>query len=584
MQLIFYHFNLVKFSALKQLKVALFVFSLSSICFAGSPLSNQDVIAEVGSKKITVQDFNKFLMNNLQSCGRISALSPENMQTYLDSLININLLLCNAEENGITQKPDFIKKIDRFKNELLADKLIETQVIDSIITLERLKNFYEKFGGELRLRQIVVRFNNDSSKAKDKVQNIYEKINNGLEFSEAAKKFSEDAMTSSSGGDIGFVRWGQLSENIQNIAFDLKPGEVSHLIKTPFGYYLIQLVSKIKCDFNDELRNLKYQMTAFYTKLIENNKSRYLIKLEKKYGLKLVNSNIKKIAENVGSPYDPFKSFSENLFKIPLARYGDSGSITLNDIINSVGDDLTNYRWDERNISKHVSRIGLNKISVLEARELGLDVNEDLKRYKIYQVINLTENNLWDQNVSENEIRNYFNKNENDFTFPDRIRVQYILVAEHFIAEEILKKAKEGKDFAQLVDLYTLDAISRKTNGDIGFISRDQFQEVYDFCSNLKINEIGGPVAVPQGFAIVKLLDKESARKKTFEEAKKEISSILLKRKKDASYTALINKLKKDFNPIINKNVFSAFMQNTLGNNLTQDSNITGKAYAKTSD
>lgn len=571
-------------SVKKLILLAVLTFVIPTVSNLYSQQAENNILAAVGSKKITNSDFKKFLMNNFQSCGRIDTLSNANMELYLDSLINFTLILNEGKKNNLEEDPILVEKIKRFKNKVTVDKLIETQVIDSIITVEKLKSFYKNFGGELRLNQILIRVKGDSSEAASQIQNIYQKINNGLEFSEAAKEYSQDAMSSEMGGDIGFVRWGQLPQRIQDAAFSLNPGQVSQPIKTPFGFYLIQLVSKIKCGFNDEVRNLKYQMAAHYSKLIANARNSYLITLEKKYGLKLINSNIKKIAENVGPAYAPFESLSKNLFEIPLARYAEK-SINLHDLINAVGnDDLTNYRWDEKSISKWISSIGMNKISILEAESLNINADEDIKSYGEYQIVNLMKNKIFDQNVSEEELRKFYDKNKSDFTFPDRVRVKYILVAEKFTAEKIFEMAKERKNFDELVNNYTLDALSRENNGDLGFISRQQFKEIYDVCGSLKIGEIGGPVAVPQGFAIVKLIGKEKSRIKNFDEAKNQMTSELLKNKKASAYNAFIKKLKKEFNITINQRIFSEFVKNPLGINLSSNSRKNNRDYAKTSN
>jgi parvulin-like peptidyl-prolyl isomerase len=47
-----------------------------------------------------------------------------------------------------------------------------------------------------------------------------------------------------SGGDIGYVEKGSMNPIIEEVAFNLKPGEVSGVIETPQGFYIIRALDK----------------------------------------------------------------------------------------------------------------------------------------------------------------------------------------------------------------------------------------------------------------------------------------------------------------------------------------------------
>jgi len=66
----------------------------------------------------------------------------------------------------------------------------------------------------------------------------------GADFAGLARKSSEDKGSSASGGDLGCFGRGHMLPAFENAAFSLKPGEISDLVKTDFGYHVIKLVSR----------------------------------------------------------------------------------------------------------------------------------------------------------------------------------------------------------------------------------------------------------------------------------------------------------------------------------------------------
>lgn len=95
------------------------------------------------------------------------------------------------------------------------------------------------------LRHILIKAGKDASeadqaKAKKKAEEVLAKAKAGEDFAELAKKYSEGP-TATKGGDLGFVVKGQMVKPFEEAGFALKPGEVSDVVKTQFGYHVIRL-------------------------------------------------------------------------------------------------------------------------------------------------------------------------------------------------------------------------------------------------------------------------------------------------------------------------------------------------------
>jgi len=67
---------------------------------------------------------------------------------------------------------------------------------------------------------------------------------NGDSFAELAREFSDDPASKDLGGDLGFVRRGELVREYEVVAFSMSEGQVSDIVESIFGYHIIQLLEK----------------------------------------------------------------------------------------------------------------------------------------------------------------------------------------------------------------------------------------------------------------------------------------------------------------------------------------------------
>ncbi len=109
--------------------------------------------------------------------------------------------------------------------------------------------------------------NQAKAKAKEKAEDLLEKIKNGADFAELAKTNSGDKASAVQGGDLGFFGKGQMVPAFDKAVFALKPGQVSDIVETQYGYHIIKVT-----DHNDANTLSFEQAKDDLTKMLTQNK------------------------------------------------------------------------------------------------------------------------------------------------------------------------------------------------------------------------------------------------------------------------------------------------------------------------
>ncbi|MDR0296123.1 MAG: peptidylprolyl isomerase [Prevotellaceae bacterium] len=262
---------------------------LSLICW-GLPLSAQDglidkVVAVVGGEMILLSDIeSEVLMMRVQG-----VVSDKNLKCEVfENLLLQKLLLAQARLDSLKaddsmvdgqleqqfrmiltqlggekateayfKKPMFKLKQDwreltreRILTQLMQQKLMK----DVSIAPSEVEHFYKKISkdslpiipDQYVIRQIVIHppANDARFEAKEQLLALRERIINGERFTTLAVMYSEDPESAKRGGELGLQSAEIYLPAFADAALSLKPGQVSQIVETEYGYHIIQLISK----------------------------------------------------------------------------------------------------------------------------------------------------------------------------------------------------------------------------------------------------------------------------------------------------------------------------------------------------
>ncbi len=177
--------------------------------------------------------------------------------------------------------------------------------------------------------------------------------------------------------------------------------------------------------------------------------------------------------------------------------------------------------------------------SGIKEKEVKKDLETNLKAKK------LVEDTI---EISEDEMKSYFDENKDSFDQPEQVKASHILVKDEKTANEVKKKLSDGEKFADLAKEYSTDTASKEDGGSLGYFSKeDMVQEFSDAAFNLKVGAISNPVKTEYGYHIIKVTDKKEAQDANYEDSKDEIKQLLLENKFQSEYSTWLEETKKKY-------------------------------------
>lgn len=116
-------------------------------------------------------------------------------------------------------------------------------------------------------------------------QKVLAQIRAGANFAEMAKKYSQDPGSAAKGGELGWIQRGQTVKPFEDAAFSMKPGQISGLVKTEYGYHIIKVeerqephvksLDEVKASIQDKLekQDLKAAQQALAEKVLHQTQA-----------------------------------------------------------------------------------------------------------------------------------------------------------------------------------------------------------------------------------------------------------------------------------------------------------------------
>lgn len=193
---------------------------------------------------------------------------------------------------------------------------------------------------------------------------------------------------------------------------------------------------------------------------------------------------------------------------------------------------------------EEAARSGLTWNKWLEAQNLS---EEDLRRDLKYELLlkKVAERHT---EVTEQEIRHYYETYRYDLGGPEEVRVSHILVDKRSEAERLLERAKKGEKFSILARKYSHDLSTKDRGGDLGWIKRGvlapELRPLEDMAFSLKPGQLG-IVKTIYGWHVVMVMARKRKRIPSFEEARERVRREVFEYKRELMGSYLLDMERK---------------------------------------
>lgn len=253
------------------------------LCFSAYAQNKEAIVAQVGPKKITLDEFNK-----KYSDVKSQSINPPSKSDFLEDLVRYELGLLEADKKQLEKDP-VVR--DRMRQELykaLVEKELGERVQKITVNDAEMESYYKK-NPELRTSHILIEFKpsataEQKAEAKKRAGEILVEVKASKRpFEELVKLYSDDSLSKQTGGDVGWQSRLTLVPNYYDTALSMKVGEVRGLIETQFGYHIIKLTGKRSFE-NANKRQIR---AAVFDEKRRRLFDEYFEKIKKSYDVKV---------------------------------------------------------------------------------------------------------------------------------------------------------------------------------------------------------------------------------------------------------------------------------------------------------
>ncbi len=218
----------------------------------GTPLTAEQEKASL--KNLVDREIKRALVSQKARALAIQ-ISPETVEKKLQS-IKAKFDSDTVFEKKLAQKNMSLAQYkDEIKLELMLEQIIQKETPSQIeVTPQEIKNYYDKhpemFNTEEKVQASVILIKlrpnaaeAEEKQAREKIEMVLSQIKNGSDFGDLAKRYSQDSLAPR-GGDLGFLHKKQMQPAFSEKAFSMKPGEISEIFKTNFGYHILKVIDR----------------------------------------------------------------------------------------------------------------------------------------------------------------------------------------------------------------------------------------------------------------------------------------------------------------------------------------------------
>ena len=221
---------------------------------------------------------------------------------------------------------------------------------------------------------------------------------------------------------------------------------------------------------------------------------------------------------------------------ILISQYAQKVGIVVTDeevksfVNNYLNQILNQYKINESDLERFLKSQGYKSLDQYKERLFE-------KRKMILYLSRLKDKVTSNVTVSDDEIKDFYEKNKDRFKSEGSVHVRHILLNTEEEAKKVLERLNAGEKFEDLAKEKSVDEFSKIKGGDLGWIEKGSMDPEFEKAVfSAKVGDIIGPVKTSYGWHIIEVLEKKEGGTKPLEEVKKQIENYLLTIKKEQEW------------------------------------------------
>jgi len=397
----------------------------------------------------------------------------------------------------------------------------------------------------------------DTAKALKKIEDIQQQLKNGADFGAMALKYSQDKGSAVHKGDLTFIDRGRMVRPFDEAAFKLKKGEISGIVKSQYGFHLIYMLEEGRYPtFEEEKNDLReiYKRIRFkqdYDKMVDKLKEEFKYNLDSNVlGKMMAKTDTLKV-----SP-DYWQSNFRKFYGDNVIFTANGNSFTTDSLFTYV---LKNNLFPGKKVEANLLADAVKQYTgdvLVRQKALVYDkvdpdfanlIDEYEKGMYLFKIL---DEEVWSKiTIDTTKIKSYWEQTKQDYKWKDRVEFKEIFCFTDSLVNKCYEEAIANKDYLSLYKKYNQRTGYEGKPGYNGLVEVD-FNELAKQANALKnIGDVSKPFSIDDGWSIVKLVKREPARLKTYDEAKAEVASIVQEMESKRLEDEYINKLKAIYKP-----------------------------------
>ncbi len=568
-------------------------------------ITESSTLAEAGNYKITVREFKEryqFSPHPRQSGSPDADLKKE----YLYTLIAEKLLAQKARLLMLDTTGDVRGYSDYMERLFVKDALYRKEILGN----------KEITGGEIEearnriSKVLLVKYLN--SKDEEEINVLYSQLKRGASFDSllAGRSEAEEQKT------LGKVTYGSLDKFVEDSLYNLKIGQFTLPLYTGKRWYVFKLYDIINQPYFDTPDVQSKIKRTLEEREIDDLQKNYLYRLlhrlkidvDRHLFTQILNEIVKYLKAREAAYKDSERPKFIYLIADDFNKIKDSlGTTTLNSVFikyeknpETVEQFLTQLSYngfkaansDTRLVTQLFDNYVKNYIqSELLARQ-GYDehlqntapVKKDLELWQNYYLALKLERMILDSvSVSDAEAYDFYSKNH-DLIFPaEQVNVQEILVENLESVQSVFEELDKKIPFTEAAKKFSIIDSLKTNGGELGFLPAAKLGSIGRAAIKMKVGDVYGPIKVPEGFAIIKLIGrKEGGEQKdtSFVNIKNDLKEIIQGIKLKSKLKDYVSDLALQFGVEINKDALNSVRAEQINTVTIRMIGFGGRIYA----